>query len=192
MLEPPTGEEGGGRGGRAGMIPQGGTGGRGAPGAGVEYRVTHPTDLPNWRPEWKQALNNAAAQQGVPLGLLLAVANQETAGDPNAVSPQGAQGLMQLMPPTARQFQATNPFDPIQNINASARYLKWLLNQPQYAGQPALVLAAYNWGPGNLASVGNTLYRAPQETKDYVRNGMRIWAFMTNPKTAGALVGDQR
>lgn len=93
-------------------------------------------------------ISQTAAKWGLDPNLLQAVVNQESSGNPNAVSPAGAQGLMQLMPATAAQFGVTNAFDPQQNLDAGAQYLSQLLTQ--YNGDTSLALAAYNAGPGNV------------------------------------------
>ena len=87
----------------------------------------------------------ASAKHGVDAGLLAAVARQESGFNPKAVSPAGAQGLMQLMPGTARGLGVTNSFDPAQAVDGAARLLKSLL---QEFGRTDLALAAYNAGPG--------------------------------------------
>ncbi|HUP04630.1 MAG TPA: lytic transglycosylase domain-containing protein, partial [Bryobacteraceae bacterium] len=83
---------------------------------------------------------------------------------PCAVSASGAQGLMQLMPDTADQLAVTDPFDPAQNIEAGARYLKDLIDR--YKGDLAQALAAYNAGPGATPQSGGI--PAIPETRDYV------------------------
>ena len=95
------------------------------------------------------------------------VMNHESGFRSTAVSPKGAQGLMQLIPATAARYGVTNPFDPSQNIMAGTRYLKDLLNL--FDGKIDLVLAAYNAGEGAVMKYGN---RVPpyQETRNYVRN----------------------
>ena len=97
------------------------------------------------------ALANAAAQTGVPLSLLTQVASTESSFNPSAVSPEGAQGLMQLMPGTAASLGVSNPMDPAQSALGGAEYLEQLYKQ---YGDWNTALIAYNEGPGNLASQG--------------------------------------
>jgi soluble lytic murein transglycosylase-like protein len=108
-------------------------------------------------------LNQAAARYGVDPSLAVAVAEQESGGNPNAVSSAGAIGVMQLMPATAAALGVANPFDAAQNIDGGVRYLSQLLSQ---FGDLSLALAAYNWGPGNVAKNGYQHW--PSETKAYV------------------------
>src|SRR5439155_17664014 len=92
----------------------------------------------------------ASKQHGVPTRLLKAVIQVESAYQPRARSPKGAMGLMQLMPETARQYQAKNPYDPRTNIEAGARYLRTLLDRFELP----LALAAYNAGESAVLRFG--------------------------------------
>ena len=98
--------------------------------------------------KYEHEINSAAEATGVPANLIAAMIQQESSGDPNAVSPKGAQGLMQLMPGTAKELGVTDVNHPGDNIMAGARYMAQQLKK--YNGDTRLALAAYNAGPGNV------------------------------------------
>ena len=114
---------------------------------------------------WQSQIAPVAAGLGLDAHLLSAVIWAESRCNARAVSPKGAQGLMQLMPATARQYAVADPFDPLQNISGGARYLRDLL--VLFAGNLELALAAYNAGP---KSVIDARMRIPayRETRAYV------------------------
>jgi len=99
-----------------------------------------------------QAVDQAAARNALPAELLHSVIRVESNYNPNAVSPKGAQGLMQLIPETARRFGVGDVFNPLQNLEGGARYLHYLLDL--YRGNYPLALAAYNAGEGAVAKYG--------------------------------------
>jgi soluble lytic murein transglycosylase-like protein len=111
-------------------------------------------------------IRQSGARYGVDPYLIFCVMEQESHFHTRALSPKGAQGLMQLMPGTAARYGVRRPFDPAQNIMGGARYLKELLQQ--FHGRVDLVLASYNAGEGAVIKFGHNVppYR---ETRDYVK-----------------------
>lgn len=107
-------------------------------------------------------IHAAATEHGIDPLLIKAIIKAESNFDPAAVSPKGAQGLMQLMPATARDLQVTDPFDPQENITGGAKYLRSLLDS--YRWDVELSLAAYNAGPGNVKKAVPNI----PETRGYV------------------------
>jgi hypothetical protein len=112
---------------------------------------------------YSDLFRSAAAKHGLPASVLQAVAKHESGFNPRAVSPAGAQGLMQLMPSTAKGL-GVNPFDPAQAVDGAARILSGNL---QRFGSLDKALAAYNAGPGAVQKYGGVPPYA--ETQGYVR-----------------------
>ena len=107
-------------------------------------------------------IDAAAARHGVDPRLVRAVVQVESAYRPDARSPKGAMGLMQLMPQTAQQYALRDPYDPQSNVEAGVRHLKSLLDRFELS----LALAAYNAGEGAVRRFGGV---PPfRETRDYV------------------------
>jgi soluble lytic murein transglycosylase-like protein len=106
----------------------------------------------------------ASHAYGVKPGLVYAVIDAESGGDPAAISRAGAMGLMQLMPGTSSDYGVGDPFDPRANVNGGVRYLRDLLQR--YHGNVSYALAAYNAGPGEVDAVHGI--PAFPETRSYV------------------------
>lgn len=106
---------------------------------------------PAWRDSagvFAELIGDAARRHAVDPALLTAMVHVESAFDPRAVSPKGAQGLLQLMPATSDRFGVQDPFDARQNVEGGAAYLSWLIDR--FDGEIELALAGYNAGEGNV------------------------------------------
>jgi soluble lytic murein transglycosylase-like protein len=122
------------------------------------------TVAPEGRANWTAFIQKAAHDFDVAPELIAAVIRAESAFQPRAVSPKGAQGLMQLMPATGDALGLADPFDPEANIRAGTRYLKAQLSRFPDLRQ---ALAAYNAGPGNVLKYNGIPPFA--ETREFVR-----------------------
>src|SRR5215204_3141375 len=111
--------------------------------------------------------------------LLYSIMHQESSFKPRAMSYKGARGLMQLMPGTAARFGVSNMWDPKQNIEGGARYMRFLLSL--FSGDVRLALAGYNAGEGAVMKYG---YQVPpySETQEYVRRISRRYALIRDPE----------
>jgi soluble lytic murein transglycosylase-like protein len=126
----------------------------------------------------------AGKRHGVDPVLLYATMHQESSFKPRAMSYKGARGLMQLMPATAARFGVTNIWDPRQNIDGGARYMRFLLDR--FGGDVRLALAGYNAGEGAVDKYqGVPPYR---ETREYVRRIGERYSLMRNPELARVAV----
>lgn len=128
------------------------------------------------------AFEKASEAYGVPVNLLKAVAKAESGFDPDVVSSAGAQGVMQLMPGTARSLGVSDPFDAEQNIMGGAKYLSQLLRE--FNGDTTLAVAAYNAGPGSVKKYGGVPPYA--ETQNYVQ---KVLGLTGSELTAGTVSG---
>lgn len=150
----------------------------------VRYLVNHP-NLPKVQP----LIQSAATRHGVDPALVKAVMAAESGFNPQALSPKGAVGLMQVIPDTGARFGVVADakrtveqklFDPSINISAGVRYLSQLSRM--FPGRIDLVLAAYNAGEGTVQRYRNQIPPYP-ETQDYVKKVLQFYHFY-NPTAA--------
>jgi soluble lytic murein transglycosylase-like protein len=121
---------------------------------------------------WRETIRAAAQRYALPEALLLAVMAVESNFDHRALSEKGAMGLMQLMPATAKDMYVSDAWDPLQNIEGGARYLRILANQ--YEGDMVKTIAAYNAGPEAVRRAGGGVPNIP-ETQEYVRKVIALY-----------------
>lgn len=122
--------------------------------------------------KYREHIRLAADKYKLPEALLLAVMAVESNFDHRAVSEKGAMGLMQLMPGTARDMFVADAYEPAQNIDGGARYLRILANQ--YQGDVVRTLAAYNAGPEAVRRAKGEVPDIP-ETREYVRKVLALY-----------------
>jgi soluble lytic murein transglycosylase-like protein len=121
--------------------------------------------IPLNRGAYDSEIQAAAEVFTVDASLIRAIIHAESAYHADALSPQGAQGLMQLMPATQKELEVEDVFDPISNIEGGTLYLSRLLNQ--FDQDVDLAAAAYNAGPGAVRKYGGV--PPYKETREYVR-----------------------
>jgi len=136
-----------------------------------DIRATTPMADATVREQFEPLIREHAARHALRVELVRAVIQVESGYNPQARSPKGAMGLMQLMPATARQLGVRNAYDPAENIQGGCAYLRKLLDR--YQGNEELALAAYNAGSNAVERHGNAVppYR---ETRDYVNKVSRL------------------
>lgn len=136
--------------------------------------------LPSKEDRFNHLIAEAADTYDVDIDLIRAVIRAESNFNPRAVSPVGAQGLMQLMPALQKDFGIRDAFDPRENVMGGVRYLRKLLDM--HGGNVALALASYNAGPGNVARYGGI---PPfRETRGYVKK-ITTWLSDATSSVAG-------
>jgi len=147
---------------------------RGATAAEVKAILLAPT-------AYRDHVRRAAEAYNLPEELLHAVMAVESGFNPVAVSNKGAAGLMQLMPGTAKDMFVNDVWNPSQNIDGGARYLRILANQ--YQGDLNKTLAAYNAGPEAVRRAGGI--PSIQETREYVRKVLAIYEKLKSQNAKG-------
>jgi soluble lytic murein transglycosylase-like protein len=136
-----------------------------APAAPVRGRASAPEEL-------EPHIEESSKRYRIPASLVRAIMQAESNFNPNAVSPKGACGLMQLMPPTAAEMYVKDIFDEKENIEGGVRYLRVLANT--FEGDMVKMIAAYNAGPDAVRKYGG---KVPPyaETQDYVRKVLQLY-----------------
>jgi len=137
--------------------------------------------LPRLDSDIDEIVNDTAKTFNLDPNLIRAVIQAESAGNPRAVSPKGAKGLMQLMDATAADLGVNNPMDPTDNIQGGSAYLRKLLDR--YQGNQKLALAAYNAGPGAVDRYGGV--PPYPETVTYVRKVLQQMSQHTGQTNPG-------
>lgn len=135
-------------------------------GGTYSHRPLSRQEIANNKAKFHAIISDAARHYNLPKPLLEAVITAESAYNPRAVSTAGAQGLMQLMPSTARRYGVRDPFNPAQNIHGGSRYLSDLM--AMFNNDLNLVLAAYNAGEGAVIRYGRQV-PPYDETRRYVQ-----------------------
>ena len=144
------------------------------------------------RAENDRLFRAAAELYSIDPDLLAAIASVESGGNSDAVSPKGAQGLMQLMPATANRFRVLDPFDPVSNTLGAVRFISFLRQYRTAHGDGTPLslpemLAAYNAGEGAVDKY-NGIPPYP-ETQQYVRKVLIAYLFRNSHSSAGEAAG---
>ena len=137
---------------------------------GNHYKKVMSENVIRTRDSYNHLIRSASFKYNIEQSLIRALITVESNWDSSAVSKKGAIGLMQLMPATATDMQIINPFDPVQNIEAGTRYLRFLLDR--FNGNLDLALAAYNSGPTTVEKSGGV--PAIAETRKYIKKVLSI------------------
>jgi soluble lytic murein transglycosylase-like protein len=149
-----------------------------APSVEASTAQNTPPDVPtSGDPDLDGIILRVGLREGIDPRFIHAVIWQESNYDRNAHSPAGAQGVMQLMPATARRFGCNNVADPESNVQAGTKYLSWLLKR--FDGNVEMALAGYNAGEGAVDKFGGV--PPYSETQNYVRNISARYGKAYNP-----------
>lgn len=123
------------------------------------------------------AIKSSSQKYGVNENLIRSIIKVESNFNPNATSPAGAKGLMQLMPSTYKNLGITNPYDIESNIDGGTKHIREFLNM--YNGDEQMALMAYNGGCGRMLKRGvkspSDIYKMPKETQNYVPKVMSYY-----------------
>ncbi|NIP38716.1 MAG: lytic transglycosylase domain-containing protein [Candidatus Dadabacteria bacterium] len=148
-----------------------------------QFRVINYDDIFTKSGDFKTDIDTVIKKSGIKYGvdplLIKAVIKAESNFDPKAVSPKNAQGMMQLIPATAKDYGVADPFNASQNIEGGVKFLRDLIRF--FKGDVDLVLAAYNAGPGTVMKYDNKVPPYP-ETQNYIK---RVKKFYMNYRNRG-------
>jgi len=129
--------------------------------------------------KYDDIISYTANKYGVDSALIKAIIRAESNFNHRAISPKGAQGLMQLMPDTAYKMDVIDPFNPVDNIEGGVRYIRYLLDL--FNGDLSLALAAYNAGIKEVRRFnGIPPFR---ETREYIRKVLKFFRLYKNNNT---------
>jgi len=146
-----------------------------------QFRIINYDDLFTESGDFKAQINRVIKTMGRKYGvdpyLIKSVIKAESNFDPKAVSPKNAQGMMQLIPATAKDYGVVDPFDAKQNIEGGVKFLRHLIEF--FGGDLDLVLAAYNAGPGTVMKYNNKIPPYP-ETQKYVKRVKKFYNIYKN------------
>jgi hypothetical protein len=131
----------------------------------------------DFKTQINQVINSIGRKYGVDPILIKSVIKAESNFDPKAVSPKNAQGMMQLIPATAKDYGVDDPFNAKQNIEGGVKFLRDLIEF--FKGDLDLVLAAYNAGPGTVMKYNNKVPPYP-ETRKYVQRVKKFYKIYRN------------
>jgi Transglycosylase SLT domain len=158
-----------------------------APSAGTSsYNIQVSAAL---RAQWAPLIARVAGEHNLDASLLHAIVTVESGYNPQAKSPAGAIGLMQLIPDTAARFGVKDIWDPLENLRGGARYLRFLL--ALFKNDLDLVLAAYNAGEGAVQQAGNKIPNYA-ETRAYVPSVLTQYERYKGPAAVGTTPAPNR
>lgn len=139
-----------------------------------DYSYSPSSSYSYWSNQYDHLINQAAELYGIPFPLVKAMIKVESNFNPKAVSPKGAQGLMQIIPATANFLNIYDVFDPEENIKGGTRYLRYLLDR--FDGKWSFAIAGYNAGPERVER--HQGIPPIKETQNYVKKVIQYYKIL--------------